>query len=83
MPSEQDHDAAERALAVSRSWRTRMASVLRQFETLTSKPVYDKSLDQMVNVVGICQSLAGPMIQVIPTDADHGLYSVTVEDLVL
>lgn len=83
MPSEQDHNAVERALTAERSWKTRFASVLRQFDALATKPVFDKTKEQMVDIVGICQTTAGPMIQVIPTDADSGIYSVTVEELAL
>ena len=83
MPSEQDRSAVDRALAAERSWKTRFDSVLRQFNALAGKPVFDKTKDQMVDIVGICQTAAGPMVQVIPTDVDSGIYSVTVEELAL
>ena len=83
MPSEQDRSAVDRALVAERSWKTRFDSVLRQFNSLAGKPVFDKTKEQMVDIVGICQTAAGPMVQVIPTDTDSGIYSVTVEELAL
>lgn len=65
---------------VQLSWQTRMQSVLRQFHKLAQAPVYDKSRDQMVNVIG-CVCLTGAAtIQVAPTDSGP-IYSVKCEDL--
>jgi len=62
------------------SWQTRMQSVLRQFHKLVQAPVYDKTQDQMVNVVGLVCLTGAATIQVAPTDGGP-IYSVQCEEL--
>lgn len=50
------------------SWQTRMASVMRQFDKLAKKPVFDKTHEQMVNIMGMTLVYGEPGIQVRPTD---------------
>ena len=50
------------------SWQTRMASVMRQFDKLSKKPVFDKTHEQMVNILGMTLVYGEPGIQVRPTD---------------
>jgi hypothetical protein len=80
MPSEQDHDAVERALQADRSWHTRLASAARQFAKLAVDPKLDKTHDQMVDVVGMIVLHGEIRITVRPTDGgDH--YHVDIEEL--
>ena len=79
MPSEQPMDAQDLS-TLQRSWQTRMTSVLRQFNNLTSGPVFDKKHDHMVNIIGLTCVFGEPGIQVIPTDGGP-VYTAKVEDL--
>lgn len=79
MPSEQPMDAQDLS-TLQRSWQTRMTSVLRQFNNLTSGPVFDKKHDQMVNIIGLTCVYSEPGIQVIPTNGGP-IYTAKVEDL--
>ena len=75
MPSEQPPQSPAQV-----SWQTRMQSVLRQFHKLVQAPVYDKSQDQMVCVVGVVCLHGAARLQVAPTDGG-AMYSVNCEEL--
>jgi hypothetical protein len=62
------------------SWQTRMASVMRQFHKLTKKPVFDKTNDVMVNVIGMTCVIGTPGLQVVPTDGGS-IYTLKCEEL--
>lgn len=71
---------------LNRSWRTRMASVGRQFARLASEPVQDTQKDQMVHVAGMFlvpmpDGTTDVRVNVVPTDCVDGMYSTSLENL--
>lgn len=76
MPSEQPKDLS----TLNISWQTRMASVMRQFDKLTKKPVFDKTNEVMVNIIGMTCVYSTPGIQVKPTDGGAA-YTARCEEL--
>jgi hypothetical protein len=62
------------------SWQTRMASVMRQFNKLSQKPVFDKTNEVMVNILGMTLVYDEPGIQVAPTDGGN-IYTLKCEEL--
>jgi len=76
VPSEQPKDLS----TLNISWQTRMASVMRQFDKLTKKPVFDKANETMVNILGMTLVYGSPGIQVRPTDGGD-IYTLKLEEL--
>jgi len=65
-----------------RSWRTRMASVLRQFAKLTEEDHFDYSTGTMVKIVGLCHTNGGVRLTVAPNDDPlNRVYSTDLEEL--
>lgn len=62
------------------SWQTRMLSVMRQFSKLTRKPAFDKTNEQMVNILGMTVVYEEPGIQVRATDGGS-IYTLKCEEL--
>lgn len=62
------------------SWQTRMLSVMRQFGKLTKKPAFDKTNEQMVNILGMTVVHGDPSLQVRATDGGP-IYSIKCEEL--
>lgn len=79
MPSEQPMDDSDLS-TLNISWQTRMASVMRQFSNLSRKPVFDKTNEVMVNVIGMTCVFGTPGLQVVPTD-QGSIYTVRIEEL--
>lgn len=62
------------------SWQTRMLSVMRQFSKLTRKPAFDKTNEQMVNILGMTVVYDESGIQVRATDGGP-IYTLKCEEL--
>jgi len=76
VPSEQPKDLS----TLNISWQTRMASVMRQFDKLTKKPVFDKTNEAMVSILGMTLVYGSPGIQVRPTDGGD-IYTIGYSNL--
>lgn len=50
----------------NQSWHTRMASVMRQFNSLAGSPVTDNVTGDRVEVIGFCKTSNGVRLTVMP-----------------
>ncbi len=77
MPSEQPLDDTE--FCPARSWRTRMASVMRQFERLVQEPVMRDDLP--VDVIGIQCWNGKTRLTVSPVHDHKDVFSTDLEEV--
>lgn len=67
-----------------RSWRTRMDSVVRQFQKLADEAkegVTEEGSGNLVRVIGMAVTCGKIRITVLPLDVPEDMYSVDVEAL--
>ena len=67
--------------SIQRSWQTRMASVIRQFETLTEEILTDDHSGELVDVVGLCKSYGETRLTVKSREGTAGFYSTPLDRL--
>lgn len=60
-----------------------MASVMRQFESLTKEPVMDESCGEMVDIVGLCRTHGGTRLTLVSTGETTGVYSADLDEVSL
>ncbi len=77
MPSEQPLDDTN--FCPARSWQTRMASVMRQFERLVQEPVMRDDLP--VNVIGIQHFNGKTRLTVSPVDDFKDVFATDLEEV--
>lgn len=66
--------------SIQRSWHTRMASVMRQFEKLTEDPVTDDN-GESIMVIGLCRTVSGIRLTVSPEAGPAHVYSTDLDRL--
>lgn len=78
MPSKEEREQTRR------SWRTRMDSVIRQFNQLAregEEGVTDEDSGNLVKIIGMALVCGKTRITVLPLDVPESMYSVDVEVL--
>ena len=65
----------------TRSWTTRMASVIRQFNKLAAENVIEESTGNSIKVVGMGTSNGVTRLTIDPVEAGGSFYSLDVEEV--
>lgn len=67
---------------IQRSWHTRMASVIRQFKTLTEEYVTDSPSGEWVEIVGLGKSCGDIRLTVVEAGGCGEFYSRGLDQLI-